>query len=153
MNHSTQETLRFPPVDGLTVRGAFDGGALSSDFGPLRRRGIDRQIGLTERLAQAFRDTRHPSYISHSVRALFAQRPYQIACAYEDGNDANALRTDPMFKLGLERRPLDETRAEAEASIREYIEIFYHRQRRHSRLGNVAPVVFAQNFRKQQQAA
>jgi transposase InsO family protein len=46
-----------------------------------------------------------------------------------------------------------ETRAEAEASIREYIEIFYNRQRRHSRLGNVAPAVFAQHFRKQQQAA
>lgn len=46
-----------------------------------------------------------------------------------------------------------ETRAEAEASIREYIEIFYNRQRRHSRLGYVAPAVFAQNFRKQQQAA
>lgn len=42
-----------------------------------------------------------------------------------------------------------ETRAEAEASIREYIEIFYNRQRRHSRLGNLAPAVFAQNFRKQ----
>ena len=46
-----------------------------------------------------------------------------------------------------------ETRAEAEASIQEYIEIFYNRQRRHSRLGYVAPAVFAQNFRKQQQAA
>ena len=42
-----------------------------------------------------------------------------------------------------------ETRLEAEASIREYIEIFYNRQRRHSRLGNVAPAVFAQNFSKQ----
>jgi transposase InsO family protein len=46
-----------------------------------------------------------------------------------------------------------ETRAEAEASIREYIEIFYNLQRRHSRLGNVAPAVFAQNFRIQQRAA
>ena len=45
------------------------------------------------------------------------------------------------------------TRAEAEASIREYIEIFYNRQRRHSRLGNLAPAVFAQNYRKQQKAA
>ncbi len=42
-----------------------------------------------------------------------------------------------------------ETRAEAEASIREHIEIFYNRQRRHSRLGNLAPAVFAQNFSKQ----
>ena len=46
-----------------------------------------------------------------------------------------------------------ETRAEAEASIREYIEIFYNRQRRHSRLGNLAPAVFAQNFRNTQKAA
>lgn len=108
MKQFTQETLCFPPVDGLTVRGEFDGGALSSDFGPMILRGIDRQIGLTQRLAHAFRDSRHPSYITHSLQTLFAQRTYQIGCAYEDGNDANALRTDPLFKLGLERRPLDE---------------------------------------------
>ena len=42
MDQFTQETLRFPPVEGLTVRGAFDGGALSSDFGPLLLRGIDK---------------------------------------------------------------------------------------------------------------
>ena len=107
MSHSTQEPLRFPPVNGLTVRGHFDGGALSSDFGPLLLRGVDRQIGLTERLARAFEDQRHPSYIEHPIRALFAQRIYQIACAYEDGNDANPLRSDPMFKLALERMPLD----------------------------------------------
>ena len=97
MAHSTQEQLCFPPVEGLTVRGSFDGGALSSDFGPMLLRGIDRQIGLTERLASAFRDTRHPSYITHPVQALFAQRIFQVACAYEDANDANdanALRAD-----------------------------------------------------------
>lgn len=108
MVYSTQEQLCFPPVEGLTVRGSFDGGALSSDFGPLLLRGIDRQIGLTERLAQAFKDRRHPSYVTHSIRALLAQRSYQLACAYEDGNDANHLRSDPVFKLGLERKPLDE---------------------------------------------
>jgi len=42
MHYSTQLSLRFPPVEGLTVRGAFDGGAQSSDFGPLLLRGIDR---------------------------------------------------------------------------------------------------------------
>jgi hypothetical protein len=107
MLYSTQETLCFPPVEGLTVRGHFDGGALSSDLGPLLLRGIDRQIGLTSRLAEAFKDRRHPAYITHSLRALFAQRIYQVACAYEDANDANALRTDPLFKLGLEHKPLD----------------------------------------------
>ncbi|PUD97989.1 MAG: IS1380 family transposase, partial [Candidatus Sedimenticola endophacoides] len=107
MSKSTQEPLRFLPVDGLSVRGDFDGGALSSDFGPMILRGLDRQIGLTERLACAFNDQRHPSYITHKLQALFAQRTYQIACAYEDGNDANTLRGDPVFKLGLDHRPLD----------------------------------------------
>lgn len=107
MSKPTQEQLRFLPVDGLTVRGDFDGGALSSDFGPLILRGVDHHIGLTASLAQAFDDKRHPSYIDHALRELFAQRTYQIGCAYEDGNDANALRTDPLFKLGLDRRPLD----------------------------------------------
>jgi hypothetical protein len=47
---------------------------LSSDFGPLLLRGIDRQIGLTERLAAAIHDHRHPSSIDHSLRHLLAQR-------------------------------------------------------------------------------
>lgn len=107
MPDSTPEPLRFPPVAGLTVRGDFEGGALSSDFGPLLLRGVDLQIGLTERLVAAFQDQRHPAYLTHPLHDLFAQRIYQLACAYEDGNDANALRPDPMFQLGLERLPLD----------------------------------------------
>ena len=87
------------------MRADFDGGALSSDFGALLLRGIDRQIGLTERLAAAVHDTRHPSYIDHPLRDLFAQRIYQIASGYADGNDANSLRYDPMFKLRVERAP------------------------------------------------
>lgn len=106
--NSTQKLLRFPPVSGLTVRADFEGGALSSDFGALLLRGVDRQTGLTRRLAAAFNDRRHPGYVDHSLSDLFAQRIYQIACAYTDGNDANALRRDPMFKLALERCPLDE---------------------------------------------
>ena len=106
MSQSTPEQLRFPPVAGLTVRAAFDGGALSSDFGPLILRGVDQQIGLIDRLVQAVDDQRHPSYIEHPLRDLLAQRIFQIACGYPDGNDANALRTDPLFKLGVNRHPL-----------------------------------------------
>ena len=47
MSKSTPEQLRFPPVDGMTVRADFEGGTLSSDFGPMLLRGIDHQIGLT----------------------------------------------------------------------------------------------------------
>src|SRR5215510_1092043 len=106
MVYSTPEQLSFHPIAGHTVRADFEGGALSSDFGVLLLRGIDRQIGLTARLAAAIHDTRHPSYIDHPLRDLLAQRIYQIASGYADGNDANSLRRDPLFKLGVERPPL-----------------------------------------------
>ena len=107
MSYSSPKQLCFPPVGGQTVRADFEGGALSSDFGALLLRGVDRQIGLTARLAAAIHDKRHQSYIDHPLRDLLAQRIYQIASGYADGNDANSLRHDPMFKLGVERSPLD----------------------------------------------
>jgi DDE family transposase len=107
MPYSTPEQLRFPPIAGYTVRADFEGGALPSDFGALLLRGIDRQIGFTERLAAAVQGKRHPSYIDHPLRDLLAQRIYQIAAGYADGNDANSLRHDPLFKLSVERSPLE----------------------------------------------
>lgn len=107
MSESTPEQLRFPPMSGFSIRGDFQGGALSSDFGPILLRGVDQQIGLIERLAGAIDDRRHPSYIDHPLPDLLAQRIFQVACGYEDGNDANSLRCDPVFKLAVERKPLD----------------------------------------------
>jgi hypothetical protein len=107
MSYSSPTQLCFPPVDGQTVRADFEGGALSSDFGALLLRGVDRQIGLTARRAAAIHDKRHQSYIDHPLPDLLAQRISQIASGYADGNDANSLRHDPMCKLGVERRPLD----------------------------------------------
>jgi hypothetical protein len=100
--------LKFPPVQGHTVRADFDGGAMSSDIGPLILRGVDKQTGLSAAIAAAIHDWRHPSYIEHPLQDLIAQRVYQIACRYEDANDANSLRRDPIFKLALERFPLGE---------------------------------------------
>src|SRR6266568_570141 len=107
MLYSRPKQLCFPPVAGHPLRADFDGGALSSDFGPLLLRGVDRQISLTERLATAIHDKRHLSYIDHPLRDLLAQRIYQIASGYADGNDANSLRHDPLFKLSVERPPLE----------------------------------------------
>jgi hypothetical protein len=66
------------------------------------------KFGLTRRLAAALPDRRHQSYIAHSYHDILTQRIYQIGCGYEDGNDANSLRHDPMFKLGAARLPFDE---------------------------------------------
>ena len=68
---------------------------------------MDRQTGLIARLASAIQDRRHPSYIDHSLTDLLRQRIFQTACGYTDGNDANSLRHDPVFKLAAERAPLD----------------------------------------------
>src|SRR5262245_6383036 len=106
MVYSTPEQLSFHPVAGHTVRADFEGGALSSDFGVLVHRDIDRECCLIARLAAAIHDTRHPSSIDHLLYDLLAQRIYQIASGYADGNDANSLRRDPLFKLGVERLPL-----------------------------------------------
>ncbi len=80
-------------------------------------RGIDRQIGLTERLAAALRDKRHPSSIEHPLRVLLAQRISQIASGSPDANDATPLRHDPLFKVSAERLPLDPAQDLASAPI------------------------------------
>ena len=106
MRYSSPKQLCFPPVAGHTLRADFEGGALSSDFGALLLRGVDRQIGLTERLTAAIRDKRHPSSIDHPLRDLLAQRMYQLASGYADANDANHLRRDPVFTTRAGATPL-----------------------------------------------
>ncbi len=109
--NSTPEQLRFASIPAHSIRADFAGGGLSSDLGPVLLRGIDLQIGLTKRIAAVLPDRRHQSYINHSYHDILAQRIYQIACGYEDGNDSNSLRHDPMFKLGAARLPFDDAAA------------------------------------------
>lgn len=109
--NSTPEQLRFASIPAHRVRADFAGGGLSSDLGPVLLRGIDLQIGLTRRIAAALPDRRHQSYVDHSYQDLLVQRIYQIGCGYEDGNDSNSLRHDPMFKLGAARLPFDDDAA------------------------------------------
>jgi hypothetical protein len=103
----TPEQLRFPAIPGFTVRADFAGGELSSDLGAVILGAVDRRIGLINRLTAAIFDTRDARYITHTMHDLLMQRVFQIASGYEDGNDANTLRNDPMFKLATERAPLD----------------------------------------------
>lgn len=111
MSNSTPTPLRFAPSAGFTVRADFNGGGLSSDLGPLLLRGIDERIGLTARLNAALIDRRHPAYIRHTQCDLLAQRIFQIASGYEDGNDCNSLRHDPLFRLAAGRHPFAEDEA------------------------------------------
>ncbi|MDQ6971587.1 MAG: transposase, partial [Mariprofundaceae bacterium] len=87
MTKTNPEQLRFPTIVGMSVRAGFDGGAMSSDFGALLLAGVDRQMGLSARLAASFTDRRHASYVEHELADLLKQRIYQQASAYEDCND------------------------------------------------------------------
>jgi len=72
---------------------------------------VDPRIGLIGRLVQAIGDSRDPRHIPHSMRDLLTQRIFQMASGYEDGNDANALRHDSLFKLAAGRAPLEADQA------------------------------------------
>lgn len=106
MEEGKQFRLTFTSVSGKRVEADFDGGVLTSDSGVLLVREMDRKIGVIECLACALRDRRHPSYVTHSLEDLLKQRVYQLICGYEDGNDSDALRSDPALKIGCDRLPL-----------------------------------------------
>ena len=101
-------TLPLPglsPVAGKEIVAAFDGGRLSSDGGLLVLREIEQRLEVADRLAACIDDPRDPGSTVHSLADIIRFRMLMIAAGYEDGNDATGLRTDPLFKLALERVP------------------------------------------------
>src|SRR5262249_7759307 len=97
--------LPLAPVGTKAVALAFDGGRLSSEAGVILRKDIDEQLGLTRALAAVLSDSRDVRRIHFTLEALLKQRVFQIAAGYEDANDANTLRADPIFTLMLDRLP------------------------------------------------
>jgi Transposase DDE domain group 1 len=89
----------FAPVEGREVIAAFDGGAITSDAGALLLGATDRAIGMMERFAACFHDERRQDLIEHEVVTLLGQRVFAIALGYEDLNDHDALRHDPMMAV------------------------------------------------------
>src|ERR1700756_2942869 len=96
------------PVQGKAVVARFDGGRLSSEGGVLALREIERRLGLSDRLASCLVDPRAPEKVVHRLAEIIPFRTLMIAAGYEDGNDADRLRRDPMFKLALDRLPAGE---------------------------------------------
>jgi Transposase DDE domain group 1 len=95
----------FPAVCGKPVHVAFDGGRLTSDGGVLMLAEIERRLGLAERLAKCIEDPRDPAAIEHPIAEMIRYRALLIAAGYPDGNDCDALRADPAFKLAVGRLP------------------------------------------------
>src|SRR5499426_2500787 len=97
--------LHLAPVGDKAVDLDFDGGLLSSDAGLMLLKDPDEQLGLTRALAAVLKDARDPRRVHFTLHDLLKQRVLQIAAGYEDANDANTLRHDPLFKLLLDRLP------------------------------------------------
>ena len=94
-------------VAGKEIVARFDGGQLSSDGGLLVLREIEQWLKVAERFASCIDDPRNPASTVHTIADIIRFRLLMIAAGYEDGNDATGLRTDPLFKLALERLPSD----------------------------------------------
>ena len=92
-----QDSLDFGTVEGRRVVGAFDGGAITSDGGGLLLGATDKAIGLIGRFAACFSDYRAPELIEHSLETLVGQRVFGLALGYEDLNDHDLLRHDPVM--------------------------------------------------------
>ena len=91
--------FEFAPVEARKVVAGFDGGTMTSNAGGLLLGGADKAIKLIERVAKCFVDRRDPSLIEHSVATLVGQRIFGLALGYEDLNDHDALRHDPLFAV------------------------------------------------------
>ena len=105
MSQDTALPFDLPSVARKKVSVGFDGGQLSSDAGVLLLRGVEKRLGLADRLASCLRDRRKPERIAHPLAEMLRLRMFAIASGYEDGNDCDRLRHDPLFKMAVGHLP------------------------------------------------
>src|SRR4030088_2141785 len=98
-----QFVFGFHPQKRREIRAQFDGGAITSDGGGLLLREVEKRIGLLRQFAACFTDYRNPDLIEHTVEELVAQRVYGLALGYEDLNDHEELRNDPLLAVLVEK--------------------------------------------------
>ena len=99
MTECNRDSMRFTRQGRRRVEADFGGGRLVSDGGLLAIREVDRRTRLTATLADCLGDPREPAKIRHEQSTMLAQRICAIAAGYEDGNDHQTLRHDPMLQL------------------------------------------------------
>ena len=97
--------INLPSHPDRKVVARFDGGRLSSDAGLVSVWALDQQQRLTADFAACIQDIRDGRYIRHEISEMATQRSFQIVAGYEDCNDADSLRFDPIFKTVCSRLP------------------------------------------------
>jgi len=110
-----QDLFLFHPLNQREIRGKFDGGSISSDGGSLLLREVEKRTGIIAQFADCFRDFRKPELVEHTVAELVGQRVYGLALGYEDLNDHDELRRDPLLAMLVDKHdPCGEDRRRAE---------------------------------------
>jgi hypothetical protein len=98
-----QFVFGFHPQKRREIRAQFDGGAITSDGGGLLLREVEKRIRILRQFAACFTDYRNPDLIEHPVEEMVAQRVYGLALGYEDLNDHEELRNDPLLAVLVEK--------------------------------------------------
>ena len=133
MTECTQEVFSFAAHFSRRVEAGFTAGRVSSDGGALLLRQAERKLDLLRRLACCFTDRRSPLLITHQLSEMLSQRIYGLALGYEDVNDHDQLRHDPLMGVLAGRRKLEEplagkstlNRLELSGGCRRYHQIDY----------------------------
>jgi hypothetical protein len=107
MNDPMLPLSGLSPACGKMIDAKFDGGLLSSNGGVVVLREVEQRLRVAERMAACIEDPRAPDQITHTLADIIRFRMLMIAAGYEDGNDADSLRRDPMFKMALDLTPSD----------------------------------------------
>ena len=107
MTECTQERFGFAEHFSRSVMAEFEGDRISSDGGALLLRETERRLGIVSRLAGCFGDLRDASRVEHSVEEMLRQRLFSLALGYEDLNDHEDLRKDPMLRLMAGKKDQD----------------------------------------------
>jgi hypothetical protein len=105
MAESTGILPGLPAIGGKPVHIGFDGGVLTSDAGILLLSAVEQRLKIAERLAACLEDPRDPERVVHQFAEMIRYRALLIAAGYPDGNDCDALKSDPAFKMAVGRLP------------------------------------------------
>jgi len=108
MTECNQSAFPFEAHFSRQVVAQFDGVQMTTDGGALLLREADRKIGLLKRVVRCFTDARDPERVEHGLSELLAQRLYGLALGYEDLNDHEELRRDPLLALVAGKREMAE---------------------------------------------
>lgn len=103
MTECNSQPLLFSSLKRKIIQADFNGGHLTSDAGAALLREVDKRIGLIDAITDCIGDPRQPAKITHDLRTLVAQRIFAIAMGYEDLNDHDSLRDDPLLQIVTER--------------------------------------------------